>query len=101
MANKELTIIPLYPFKNPLNQISIFNFNKNTSKIEDNLAIIKDKGANIQKENLFLSKEIKTEKVKPSNIKKYNIGTWGIPVIIELIKGEIIARVISESGFKI
>ena len=56
MANKELTIIPLYPFKNPLNQISIFNFNKNTSKIEDNLAIIKDKGANIQKENLFLIK---------------------------------------------
>ena len=56
---------------------------------------------NIQKENLFLSREIKTEKVKPSNIKKYNIGTWGIPVIIELIKGETIARVISESGFKI
>lgn len=31
----------------PLNQISISDFNKNTIKIDDNLAIIKDKGANM------------------------------------------------------
>ena len=79
--NTKFTIIPLYPLKSPLNQVSILTSKINVKITDENLEKIKANNvSNIKETFLFLKNNTIAENIIPSKIKKYKVGGIGILV---------------------
>ena len=79
IENKKFTMIPLYPFINPLIQVFILTSKIKVKITDDNLANIN--AINVSNTKcifLFFNNPIIKENTIPSKIKKYRVGGIGI-----------------------